>query len=178
MKLLGKESVIWSQFHSSAGGTRQKNTWCWRWYELSMCPESIQRFGTRMYWICGSGWLARYPAFVTIHFWFRIWPKCWTAPDIAAGYFTVGIMAIVRECHKVRLASDYLSTQTSVQTGIFYVLQCAATTQVKLLTLACCSLYTSYTASCHIIIIIIIMLTFMMRLSLQNKNIGAVQKYK
>jgi len=29
-----------------------------------------------------------------------------------------------------------------------------------------------------IIIIIIIMLTFIMRLLLQNKNIGAVQKYK
>jgi len=29
-----------------------------------------------------------------------------------------------------------------------------------------------------IIIIIIIMLTFLMRLLLQNKNIGAVQKYK
>ena len=34
------------------------------------------------------------------------------------------------------------------------------------------------TVSNIIIIIIIIMLTFIMRLLLQNKNIGAVQKYK
>jgi len=32
---------------------------------------------------------------------FLFQPKCWTAPDIATGYFTVSITALQCECHRI-----------------------------------------------------------------------------
>ena len=66
---------------------------------------------------------------------------------ILGGVSTFGAEVSQRSVDK-NLATNHLQTLTDVQTSIYYALQCAATTtQIKLLTLAHCGLYTSYTTS-------------------------------
>ena len=48
---------------------------------------------------------------IITRFWFRIQPKCWTAPDTATGYFTVSITALERETSlNVTSSKSFVST--------------------------------------------------------------------
>ena len=99
-----------------------------------------------MCWICGSasGWPGIRP-FYTVLFQFDLAEMLMA---LVITVFTVSITALRHECHRIWLAPNHLQALTDIQPNLYYAWQCTTTSLNKLLTLAHCSLCTSYATSC------------------------------